>query len=140
MDKMETNIITHISIVVRDIVKTIENYTSFFNIKSPEIVDSEAYKIAFIRMGLINLEFIQPLNGDSIWKEHLECYGEGVHHIGFRIKNSEEYLEFLNSSGLKILQEVENDHGKNYYIDTKSTLGVILELSEIQSNKRKPST
>ncbi len=151
MDRFESNIISHLSLVVRDIEKTARNYSELFGVPMPEIIHEDessgcrstyagreinaAYKIAFIRMGLITLELIQPGDAKSVWKDFLEHNGEGIHHMGFNMKNGEETLSFLQDKGLNIIQKTENKWGKNYYVDTHSLLGVMLELCEKQKTK-----
>jgi methylmalonyl-CoA/ethylmalonyl-CoA epimerase len=37
---------------------------------------------AFAWQGDVQLELVQPLDGPSIFADHLEAHGEGLHHVG----------------------------------------------------------
>jgi hypothetical protein len=42
-------------------------------------------RMAFTELGPVELELIQPLEGESIWADFLEEHGEGIHHIRFNV-------------------------------------------------------
>jgi len=46
-------------------------------------------EIVYYKFATIDLEFIRPISGKSIWQEHLEVHGEGLHHIQFAIDSFE---------------------------------------------------
>ncbi|MBW1869732.1 MAG: VOC family protein [Deltaproteobacteria bacterium] len=87
----------HISIVVRDIKKTVRFYESIgigpFVSYPPmkeyvrlDVPDEEGFYdlvIKCARLGNMELQLIQPGKGESLYKEFLEKKGEGVYHLGF---------------------------------------------------------
>ena len=44
-----------------------------------------AIKVCFADVGDLALEIMQPLHGPSIFQEHLDRHGEGIHHVAFDI-------------------------------------------------------
>ncbi len=42
-------------------------------------------KIAFIKLGNLELELIEPLQGKSIYQEFLDTHGPGIQHIRFSV-------------------------------------------------------
>ncbi|HWT73250.1 MAG TPA: VOC family protein [Mobilitalea sp.] len=142
---METGIISHIAIAVKDIERTAKQYSELFGIKMPDIFEEGeetgcsleymgkqincSYKIAFMRMGIMVLELIQPCSEENVWKDYLDQHGEGVHHLGFRIRD-ESNVEFMKEQGISLVQKTENKYGKNYYFDSKDELGVMIELCQ----------
>ena len=51
-------------------------------------------KVAFTRIGSLELELIQPLDGENIYTEFYAEKREGLHHIAYSIKNDiEEAIE-----------------------------------------------
>jgi methylmalonyl-CoA epimerase len=141
-----TNAICQVGIVVRDIEKTAKAYADVFGLDMPEvtITDTEDMthakyrgestqaraKLAFFRMGDISLELIEPIGQPSTWKEFLDEHGEGVHHIAFRIKGMEEVLAYLDEKDISAVQRGDYARGRYAYVDSASSLGVILELLE----------
>jgi hypothetical protein len=87
-------------------------------------------KLAFIRLGQVSLEFLEPVGGETSWAEYLEKHGEGVQHLGFQVKDLERSLESLKRLGFGELHRgrYDGDNGTYVYMDTKDGLGVIIEL------------
>ena len=72
---------------------------------------------------------IQVVEGESVHSKFLEERGEGLHHLGFFVKDLEKELARLEKDGIKVLERGEVlGTVKFAYIDTKETLGVVLEL------------
>ncbi|RLC92887.1 MAG: hypothetical protein DRI39_07310 [Chloroflexi bacterium] len=44
-------------------------------------------KFAYFRAGLMRLEFLQPIEGESIWAEFVEKKVTGIQHIGCRVRD-----------------------------------------------------
>jgi len=142
---METNIISHIAIVVKDINKTAKHYSELFGIPMPEIIYESketgccseyfgklvncSYEIAFMRFGIMVLELIHPCSEENVWKDYFDRHGEGVHHIGFNIRDDKN-IKFLEDNGMAIVQKTENKMGMNYYFDSNASLGVMIELCQ----------
>ncbi len=61
-------------------------------------------RMAFADLGPIELELIQPLEGQSIWADFLETHGEGIHHIRFNVPDLEPVVEHLARHGIKVAQ------------------------------------
>jgi methylmalonyl-CoA epimerase len=143
---LDTNVICQIGLVVQDIERTAKTYADIFGMDMPtiRITDTEEIthirfrgaptqaraKLAFFQMGSLSLELIEPVGDHSTWKEFLDEYGEGVHHIAFRIKGMDRVLEFLDEKGISLIQQGDYTGGRYAYVDSAPALGVILELLE----------
>ncbi len=153
MDKLDSTIIWQVALVVRDIEKTAGNYAELFGVAMPEIIYGGSYeethveykgkpvkaeyKMAFIKMGLLQLELIEPNDEPSAWRDFLDNHGQGVHHVAIHVGDVCQTLDFLKSKGVRLLQKGEFSGGSYHYADTYSKLGMVLELSE-KKKKRKP--
>ena len=141
-----TNIVCQIGLVVRDIKKSAEAYSQIFGMPEPDVIvtdkpdvaktkyrgtpTSARAKLAFLNMGQVSLELIEPIGGPSTWQEFLDEKGEGVHHIAFRIKGTDEVVTFLGEKEIGVLQQGHYTGGMYTYVDSAPALGVILELLE----------
>lgn len=141
-----TNVICQIGLIVRDIERSAKHYAYVFGMDIPEVIitaeEEEAHtkfygaptparaKLAFFKMGQISLELIEPLGGPSTWKEFLDNYGEGVHHIAFQVEGMEEVLTSLERKGIPVIQRGDYKGGRYAYVDSQPLLGVIIELLE----------
>lgn len=140
-----TNIVTQIAIVVKDIDKTSEAWSKVFGLPKPEPIiaggpeanavyrgqpTNAQAKLAFFDLGQVSLELIEPLGGDSVWQEVLDQKGEGVHHIAFQIKGTDQVTSYLAEHDIPIIQQGEYTGGMYTYVDSEPVLRVVLELLE----------
>jgi catechol 2,3-dioxygenase-like lactoylglutathione lyase family enzyme len=141
-----TNTICQIGLIVRDIERSIEAYSQVFGLPKPDIIITDPpeiaktkykgeptnaqAKLAFFDMGQVSLELIEPIGGPSTWQEFLDEAGEGVHHIAFRIKGTEQVTAFLAEKGIDVTQQGHYTGGMYTYMNSAPVLGTILELLE----------
>jgi len=86
-------------------------------------------KLALAPVGSMKLELIQPLEGESIYKEFLEEKGEGVHHIAsYEVDDLDRALAGFKELGIKVLQSGTWSGASFAYLDTEELLGTIVEL------------
>lgn len=127
--------VDQIGIVVKDVEATVRFYEKMFGIESSPTVefemDSAKLKIGMLQLGELQIELIQVLEGESIHSKFLEERGEGLHHLGFFVKDLEKELARLEKHGIKVLEKGEAFGVKFVYLDTEKTLGVILELLQL---------
>ena len=142
----EKKAVAHIALVVNDIEKTSQDYADFFGIEKPnwfwagggsegmnyrgESSDAKA-KLAFMKIDTIMIELIEPDDKPSVWREFLDKYGEGFHHIGFNINGTEKALSLMGENNMPLLQRGGNVETGGYaYVDTRDCLKMMVELLE----------
>ena len=114
--------LTQIGIVVKDMDETIKKLSAFgigpFEHRAVPEGAKEYYKgkpmeatfkIIAVTLGGIELEFIQPVDGDSPHMEFLKEKGEGIQHLGFSSDNLETDVTKLSENGASI--QMESDLG-----------------------------
>ena len=142
-EKLVLKEINQVCVVVKDLQKSMEYYWSTFGIgpftiytyEPPFVTDmklrgeSKDYKmkIAFAKMGAIQLELIQPLS-ESIYTEFLNEKGEGIHHIGCYVDDLDEAVAIVEKQGIKVTQSGRRPGSGYAYLDTEETMGAIFEL------------
>lgn len=153
-DKLAPTTVTQIAIVVRDIEQKKRAWAEVFGLPVPEVITTATpdqthiqfkgkptearAKLAFFEMGNVTVELIEPVGGPSTWRAFLDRHGEGVHHIAFKVKNTEETVGFLEGKHIRVEQQGDFVGGKYTYLDASRPLGVILELLEIDEKAKKP--
>jgi methylmalonyl-CoA/ethylmalonyl-CoA epimerase len=129
-----------IGVVVEDIDRAIAFYESAFGlgpwdireVGAPNVWDRGQEKpikarLAFATVGGVEIELIQILEGDSMHLEFLREHGEGLHHLGFFVKDFQAKLEQAKAMGFEVLQV--DPFGQAYaYLDTRQPGGIIFEL------------
>lgn len=139
-----------VCIIVRDVDKSMESMWSTFGIGpwNVFIIDSGvldemtyhgkpaqfSFKIARTqnKVGGFEIELIEPLEGDSIYRDFLRDHGEGVHHVGWQRADSPESLietaRSLEKAGFPCMMSGRSYNAAFAYIDTTRVLNTILEL------------
>ena len=138
--------LVHIGVVVKDMNKTIERLTALGigpfkpRILPPDaqekyrgkpFIPSQRVAIQITQIGNMELELIQPIDGESPHQEFLDQKGEGVQHLGFIVNNLEEDAEHLTSKGSSILLTSQFKSGGGVaYLDLDAA-GIIVELVQV---------
>jgi methylmalonyl-CoA/ethylmalonyl-CoA epimerase len=139
--------VNQIGVVVKDMNKAIEYYSSLFGIGTFTVYEFVPEKHWFMeeasylkilmgkaQWGDIEWELLQPIEGKSLHKEFLETNGEGLHHLGFNIRNYDEMFDKFLEAGFKPVMRaesyVETYKGflKACYFDTRRVGGVLFEI------------
>ncbi len=87
------------------------------------------FKARLIRIGNMQMEFIQPDNKPNPWSEFLKTKGEGFHHVGFRVDDVEAEINRLTGLGAEVpfYGKINGKIGAAY-VDLK-TANLIVELT-----------
>src|SRR5262245_18956843 len=80
--------------------------------------------------GNSQIELIQHLSGQSIYKEFLDKRGEGLHHLGFIVPDHDKVIADFTANGFPVIQSgrIGNSPGVKFaYFDPKAIIGAIME-------------
>ncbi len=144
--------VAQLGFVYKDIEKQAKIFETLFNVPKfavlPETTDIVKYrgkdgevntKIAISRQFGSQIELIQHISGDCIYKEFLDQGREGFHHISLFIENIEAYIEYFEKQGYEMIYYGEIDRRVYAYFDTEETLGMFLEVQETRKRRKNPS-
>lgn len=87
--------------------------------------------LAFVTVGKIQIEVVQPLEGENIYSDFLRDHGPGLHHIRLTIPGFEQGVDALIRAGIDNIASGTGVHvgSKWAYFDTTRNLeGVVVEL------------
>jgi len=138
-----------VAIVVKNINETVRFYGEVFGIGPFEIRDVEypnatyygqkaGYrgKRAFAQLGPVTLELIELIDGKTVHEDFLKEKGEGLHHIGFLVKDLKKCEEEAGKVGLKIIQGFKREDGSGFaYLNSDRIGGTIFELIQRPAQK-----
>ena len=123
--------LTQVGVVVRDMNKVVERLSSLgIGPFEPKILppdrkewsrgkpmDAE-FNIQATRIGNVELELIQPIEGESPHKEFLETKGEGIQHVMFAVDDFEKEVDRLTKQGVEVLLRTKFPGGSGVaYLD-----------------------
>jgi methylmalonyl-CoA/ethylmalonyl-CoA epimerase len=134
-------------IVVRDMDKTVRFYQSldagpffpelpinmtkrFYHAKISPPGGSKV-KAMIGNMGIIRLQLLQPVEGQSMFQEFLDERGEGVHHYAFLVDDIEKVEAALIKKGTRILSSARLAGGGGHVIiDSAKIGGIFIEFMQ----------
>ncbi len=85
-------------------------------------------RLAFLETPSIQIEFIEPLEGDNIYSDWLAEHGEGLHHILFEVDDPEAVAAGLQAPIMQSGGSTLRPGALWTYLDTQDLLGCIIEF------------
>lgn len=140
---------SQICLAVWNLDKAIEYCTRVLGIGpfvTPEIYYAEKYYLGdaipdsewimgFASLGPIELELSQPVKGPSIYQDFLDQRGEGLHHIGFDIKDLDSKIKRCEELGIRVLCSGRTPAGGFAHLDTTVNGGPLIELIQRKARR-----
>lgn len=128
--------------VVRDITKASAYYASAFGIGPfcpPLEVNMDGaifrgkpvrcrIKVSFARSGPLEIELIEPVEGENPYFEFLDRRGEGIHHLGFRVEDMNAAKAAFAARGFEPVFHHDMKVMEFAYFDTSAVGGVWVEF------------
>jgi len=145
--RVKVKAISSIGIVVEDLEKVTANYRDILGIGSWEMLKMAApalhdvtcrgravnaeWKAALAGAGPVQLELIQPVSGENIYRDFLRDHGEGIHHIQFLVDDIEDTNRIMEAEGFPVLMGGGILDGGFAHYDTSESLKIIWEAVQL---------
>jgi methylmalonyl-CoA/ethylmalonyl-CoA epimerase len=140
-----------IGIVVKDLDRTVKALSEIFGLGPFQMItyppaeceDAQltfrgkpanfSHRLAFARLGSIELEIVQPLTGESGLTEFLNEHGEGIQHIRFNVKELQPLLNYLTEKGIQPLMSGSGLRQGTHWVhlDTAEKIGFTIEVMNV---------
>ena len=139
--------IDHVGIVVRNIDAVAKAYADVFGLPVPAVQEEQgivfpadftgdreaSVKTALLALNGVSVELIQPMGGASPWRDHLDKYGESMHHISYH------GLPDAYAAALKAIDKggqvvVGGPGATTVMVDLREKLGMTIGFSELPAN------
>ena len=127
--------IDHIAIAVKDIEEASKFFTNVLGleVEGIEEVAEQKTKVAFITIGDVRLELVQPTTSDSPVQRFIDKRGQGIHHLALRTSSIRKDLESMTEKGVRLIDSEprKGAHDSRIaFVHPKSSQGVLLELCQ----------
>lgn len=127
--------IDHLGIAVRSIEAALPYYEKALGLKCERIeeVPSQKVRTAFLGVGGVHIELLEPTSPESTIAKFIEARGEGIHHLAFRTTSVQGQLDKAKAEGVRLIHEepFEGAAGKLVaFLHPKSTMGVLTEFCQ----------
>ena len=128
--------IDHIAIAVENLDQSLGFWEKALGLHVHEVrnVPEQAVDIAFLPVGVSEVELVKPLTTDSGIAKWMQKRGPGIHHICFEVDDIRQTLADLAAQGMELIDQSprQSQDGKLYaFIHPKSTGGVLIELYQL---------
>lgn len=158
MKKFPVKEIAQICIVVPDVERAAKNFLDTFGVgpwhfytygkplvkrmTRNGIPTEYKMKVALSNIGTMRIELIEPLEGDTVYKEFIENHGYGIHHLGLLTENMQRSIEEAEEAGLEMTMDGAgfgpDDDGHYAYLDTEKLIHTTFELIERPKRRNPP--
>jgi len=127
--------IDHVAIAVRDLDAAIEWYSKAFGavVVHREVIEHDDVEEALIAVADSYIQLLTPRSDKSPVARFLEQRGEGLHHVGYRVKDCAAALELVAASGATMIDQVPRPGSRGTtvaFVHPKGAFGTLVELVE----------
>ena len=133
---MKISRIEHLGIAVQNIAEVLPYYTDVLGLEfyKEEVVEDQKVKTAFLKVGEVKSELLEPTCPESTIQKFLDNGGRGIHHVAFKVEDGvTEALAQCEANGIRLIDKAPRngaDGLKIAFLHPKSTCGILTELCE----------
>ena len=133
---MKISRIDHLGIGVQSIEEVLPYFENVLGLKcyAVEEVADQKVKTAFLKVGEVKLELLEPTSPDSAIAKWLEKGGKGVHHVAYAVEDGvAEALVECEGKEIKLIDKAPRKGAENMmigFLHPKCTAGILTELCE----------
>ena len=125
--------IDHVAIAVNDLEAAIDYYKRAFGaeVDHREVVESDGVEEALLKVAESYVQLLTPTRDDSPVAKAIEKRGEGLHHIGYRVKDCGEALASMLAAGATAIDKAPRPGSRGTtvaFIHPKGSFGTLIEL------------
>ena len=130
---MQIEQINHLGIAVKDLEAAAGIYQAM-GLTVDKVIDvpEQKVRVAFIPVGEVTIELVQPTSEDSPVAAYLEKRGEGMHHLALQVDDLSAALAELAEQGMQLIDKTprRGAEGQVAFVHPRSTGRVLIELVE----------
>ena len=133
---MKLSRIDHLGIAVKSIDEVLPYFENTLGLKcyAVEEVADQKVKTAFLKVGEVKLELLEPTSPESAVAKFLENGGRGVHHVAFAVEDGvANALAECDAQGIRLIDKAPRAGAEDMmiaFLHPKCTAGILTELCE----------
>jgi methylmalonyl-CoA/ethylmalonyl-CoA epimerase len=125
--------IDHVGIAVADLEASIQEYRQAFGFEPThrERVEDQGVEEVLFAVGTSYVQLLGALGPETPVGRFLARRGEGVHHIGYRVRDIPSVLDRLRSAGIPLVDQSPRPGSRGTtvaFVHPKGFRGVLVEL------------
>ncbi len=133
---MKISHIEHLGIAVKSIEEALPYYEKVLGLEcyNIETVEDQKVRTAFLKVGDVKLELLEPTSEESTIAKFIAKKGEGIHHLAFAVADGvQNALGEMESNEIRLIDKAPRKGAENLkiaFLHPKSTQGILTELCE----------
>ena len=134
---MKISRIDHLGIAVQSIDEVLPYYENVLGLKcyAVEEVADQKVKTAFLKVGEVKIELLEPTSPESTVAKFIEKNGGrgGFHHIAYAVNDIEARLQEVADKGVQLIDKTPRGGAEGMtiaFLHPKSTAGILTEFCE----------
>lgn len=133
---MKISRIDHLGIAVKSIDEVLPYFENVLGLKCYNIeeVEDQKVKTAFLKVGEVKLELLEPTSEESAVAKFLANGGRGVHHVAFAVEDGvANALAECTDKEIRLIDQTPRAGAENMmiaFLHPKTTAGILTELCE----------
>src|SRR3954451_11645188 len=125
--------IDHVAIAVNDLEAAVKYYEDVFGatVDHREVVESDGVEEALLKIAESYVQLLTPTRDDSPVAKYLASKGEGLHHIGYRVKDCAAALQAIKDAGGRVIDDAPRPGSRGTtvaFVHPKAIFGTLIEL------------
>ena len=125
--------IDHIAIAVNELDPAVRWYEENLGAicVHRELVEADGVEEALLKVAESYIQFVCPTRDSSPVAKFLEKKGEGLHHVGYRVKDCAKALEVIKANGGRTIDEAPRKGSRGTtvaFVHPKTSFGTLIEL------------
>ena len=125
--------IDHVAIAVRDLDAATAWYRDAFGatVEHREVVESDGVEEVLLKVAESYVQLLSPTRDDSPVAKSLEKRGEGLHHVGYRVKDCAAAIASVVAAGGRMIDEVPRPGSRGTmvaFVHPKTSFSTLIEL------------
>lgn len=150
--------VDQVGLVVRDLEAAMDRYGAVLGVgpwqvkafEPPELTGMTYHgepaefglRLAIATPGAVDVELIEPTLGPTIYADHLDAHGPGLHHVacfGWDPEEAERVVDAFVEAGMPVLMAGEFRGSRFWYLDTREALdGLVFETVARRGGSSEP--
>ncbi len=124
----------HVALVVREMEPALAFYRDTLGVELETVmpIPADRVKIAFLPVGEVKIELVEPTDETTGVARFLAARGEGFHHVCFEVADLAETLTRLAIDGIELIDSAprKGAEGPVAFLHPRTCHGVLVELIE----------
>jgi methylmalonyl-CoA/ethylmalonyl-CoA epimerase len=125
--------VDHVGIAVEDLEAAVQEYQAAFGLEPVhrERVEDQGVDEVLFQVGTSYIQLLGALGPDTPVGKFLNRRGEGVHHVGYRVRDVAEVLDRLKAAGVPLVDQAPRPGSRGTtvaFAHPKGFRGVLVEL------------